>query len=205
MATAASSPTRCTRVAMSVRTRCPSSRSRTFATSSPPSTVCRRWRCDCRRCRRIPFPRCPTAAPGGDALIAVSGTQSAGQGHETSFAQVLADCLELPIEKIRLRTGDTAIVKLGGGSHSDRSLRYAATLIVGAARQLIEHGRRAAAERLEARVDDVAYERGSFRIAGTDRAIGLFALAPLEAAEEINARIPAFPAGAAVCELEVEP
>ena len=140
-----------------------------------------------------------------DALVAVSGTQSAGQGHETSFAQVLADCLELPIEKIRLRTGDTAIVKLGGGSHSDRSLRYAATLIVGAARQLIEHGRRAAAERLEARVDDVAYERGSFRIAGTDRAIGLFALAPLEAAEEINARIPAFPAGAAVCELEVEP
>ena len=57
-----------------------------------------------------------------DALIAVSGTQSAGQGHETSFAQVLADCLELPIEKIRLRTGDTAVVKSGGGTHSDRSL-----------------------------------------------------------------------------------
>src|SRR5205085_2774492 len=74
-----------------------------------------------------------------------------------------------------------------------------------AARKLIEHGRGEAAERLEGRVDDVTYERGSFRIAGTDRAIGLFALAPLEAAEEINARIPALPAGAAVCELEVEP
>jgi carbon-monoxide dehydrogenase large subunit len=139
-----------------------------------------------------------------DALIVVSGTQSAGQGHETSFAQVVADRLELPIEKIRLRTGDTAIVSAGGGSHSDRSLRYAATLIVGAARQLIEQGRRAAAERLEARADDVVYERGAFRIAGTDRAVGLFELAPLEAAEEINARIPACPGGAAVCELEVD-
>jgi len=140
-----------------------------------------------------------------DALVAVSGTQSAGQGHETSFAQVIADRLELPIERIRLRTGDTAIVSAGGGSHSDRSLRYAATLIVGASRSLLDQARRAAAERLEARVDDVVYERGVFRIAGTDRAIGLFELAPLEAAEEINARIPACPGGAAVCELEVDP
>ena len=140
-----------------------------------------------------------------DALVVISGTQSAGQGHETSFAQVLADRLELPIEKIRLRTGDTAIVKVGGGSHSDRSLRYAATLIVAAARNLIETGRHAAAERLEARADDVLYGRGTFRIAGTDRAIGLFDLAPLDAAEEINARIPACPGGAAVCELEVDP
>jgi len=140
-----------------------------------------------------------------DALTIVSGTQSAGQGHETSFAQVIADRLELPIEKIRLRTGDTAIVKAGGGSHSDRSMRYAATLIVGAARTLIDLGRRAAAERLEARADDVLYERGTFRIAGTDRAISLFELAPLEAAEDINARIPACPGGAAVCELEVDP
>jgi carbon-monoxide dehydrogenase large subunit len=140
-----------------------------------------------------------------DALVAVSGTQSAGQGHETSFAQVIADRLELPIEKVHLRTGDTATLKAGGGSHSDRSLRYAATLIVGAARKLLDQGRRAAAERLEARADDVVYERGAFRIAGTDRAIGLFELAPLAAEEEINARIPACPGGAAVCELEVDP
>jgi aerobic carbon-monoxide dehydrogenase large subunit len=139
------------------------------------------------------------------ALVVVSGTQSAGQGHETSFAQVVADRLELPIEKIRLRTGDTAIVRAGGGSHSDRSMRYAATLIVAAARGLIEAGRRAAAERLEARAEDLVYERGTFRIAGTDRAIGLLELAPLAAAEEINARIPACPGGAAVCELEVDP
>ncbi|HET7362480.1 MAG TPA: xanthine dehydrogenase family protein molybdopterin-binding subunit [Burkholderiales bacterium] len=140
-----------------------------------------------------------------NALVVTSGTQSAGQGHETSFAQVVADRLELPIEKIRLRTGDTAIVKVGGGSHSDRSMRYAATLIVAAARSLIERGRRAAAERLEARAEDVVYERGTFRIAGTDRAIGLFDLAPLDVAEEINARIPASPGGSAVCELEVDP
>jgi carbon-monoxide dehydrogenase large subunit len=138
-------------------------------------------------------------------LVVISGTQSAGQGHETAFAQVVADRLELPIGKIRLRTGDTAVVKVGGGSHSDRSLRYASTLIVAAAHALIDKGRRAAAERLEARVEDVVYEHGRFSIAGTDRGIGLFELAPLEAADEINARIPACPGGAAVCELEVEP
>ena len=139
-----------------------------------------------------------------DRVDLIAGTQSTGQGHETSFAQVAADRLELPLEKIRLRTGDTAFVKSGGGSHSDRSLRYASTLTVAAGRQLLEKGRQAAAQKLEVRADDVIYERGVFRIAGTDRAIGLFELAPLAAEEEINARIPAYPGGSAVCELEVD-
>jgi carbon-monoxide dehydrogenase large subunit len=138
-------------------------------------------------------------------LEIIAGTQSTGQGHETSFAQVAADRLELPIEKIRLRTGDTAFVKAGGGSHSDRSLRYASTLIVGAARALLDKGRNAAAEKLEVRADELVYEHGVFRIAGTDRTIGLLELEALGAHEEINARIPAYPGGCAVCELEVDP
>lgn len=139
-----------------------------------------------------------------DGIDMIAGTQSAGQGHETSFAQVAADQLELSMEKIRLRTGDTAFVKSGGGSHSDRSLRFAATLIVAAAARLIEKGRQAAAERLEAPAADIEYRAGVFRVAGTDRAMAFFDLAPLVAEEDFNGRIPACPGGCAVCELEVD-
>jgi carbon-monoxide dehydrogenase large subunit len=140
-----------------------------------------------------------------DGVDLIAGTQSSGQGHETSFAQVLADQLEVPLEMIRLRTGDTAFVKSGGGSHSDRSLRFASTLIVAAARRLIDNGRELAAARLEAGVEDIEYRGGRFYIEGTDRSMALFELAPLAAAEDFNGRIPASPAGCAVCELEVDP
>ncbi|HUQ74129.1 MAG TPA: xanthine dehydrogenase family protein molybdopterin-binding subunit [Burkholderiales bacterium] len=140
-----------------------------------------------------------------DRIDIIAGTQSSGQGHETSFAQVAADQLQLPIERIRLRTGDTAFVKAGGGSHSDRSLRFAGTLIVGAGKRLIEMARRAAAEKLEAGLQDVEYADGTFRVAGTDRTVALFELGPLAAEEEFNGRIPASPGGCAVCELEVDP
>jgi carbon-monoxide dehydrogenase large subunit len=140
-----------------------------------------------------------------EGIDIVAGTQSTGQGHETSFAQVAADALEVPMEKIRLRTGDTAFVKAGGGSHSDRSLRFAGTLIVSSARRLIDLGRNAAAAKLEAAPQDLVYERGTFRVAGSDRAVALLDLAPLAADDEFNGRIPACPAGCAVCELEVDP
>ena len=135
----------------------------------------------------------------------VAGTQSTGQGHETSFVQVAADQLQLPMEKIRLRTGDTRFVRAGGGSHSDRSLRFAGTLLVASSRKLLAAGREAAATRLEARADDLVYEKGLFRVAGTDRTVALLDLAPLAADEEINARIPVTPGGCAVCEVEVDP
>jgi len=140
-----------------------------------------------------------------DGIDMIAGTQSSGQGHETSFAQVLADELQLPMEKIRLRTGDTAFVQSGGGSHSDRSLRFASTLIVAASERLIETGRQAAAERLEVGSDDIEYRDGRFYIQGTDRSLTLFELAPLGAQEDFAGRIPASPGGCAVCELEVDP
>ena len=140
-----------------------------------------------------------------DGIDLVAGTQSSGQGHETSFAQVVADELQVPIEAVRLRTGDTDFVKSGGGSHSDRSLRFASTLIHAAGKRLIERGRQAAAERLEAGIEDIEYREGAFRVLGTDRSVALFDLAPLAAEEDINARIPASPGGCAVCELEVDP
>src|SRR5258708_21219146 len=67
----------------------------------------------------------------------IAGTQSSGQGHETAFAQVAADQLEIPIEQIRLRTGDTPFVKPGGGMHSDRSLRFVWTPMVASGRLLL--------------------------------------------------------------------
>src|SRR5437868_3183881 len=72
-------------------------------------------------------------------------------------------------------------------------------------RKLLEAARQAAATKLEVRADDLVYEEGTFRVAGTDRSVALLDLAPLSADEEINARIPVTPGGCAVCEVEVDP
>ena len=137
----------------------------------------------------------------------VVGTQSQGQGHETTFAQVAADRLGMPIEAIELITGDSDVAIKGGGTHSARSMRIAGTLIVRAAEAIIAEGRARAAEVLEAAAADIDFADGVFRIAGTDRSVGLFALAetaPLAAEEDFAGRIPAYPNGAAVCEVEID-
>jgi carbon-monoxide dehydrogenase large subunit len=147
-----------------------------------------------------------TVRANGAEMIA--GTQSSGQGHETTFVQVLADKLGIPMDRIRLRTGDTDFVKGGGGTHSDRSMRLAGTLIVKTAERVIEQGRETAAALLEAPPGDLVFENGEYRIAGTDRSVSLFAVAEkktLAASEQFTGRIPAYPAGAAVCEVEVDP
>ncbi|MGA7003267.1 MAG: xanthine dehydrogenase family protein molybdopterin-binding subunit, partial [Pseudolabrys sp.] len=73
----------------------------------------------------------------------VIGTQPAGQGHETSFAQVIADLIAVPIESVQIILGDTDVVKAGGGTHSGRSMRHAATVFSLAAGELIARGKRA--------------------------------------------------------------
>ena len=72
--------------------------------------------------------------PAGRPVDVVIGTQPSGQGHETSFAQVVADLLGVPLEKVTIILGDTDIVEVGGGSHSGRSMRHAATVIATAPR-----------------------------------------------------------------------
>jgi carbon-monoxide dehydrogenase large subunit len=146
-----------------------------------------------------------------DSIEVIVGTQSTGQGHETSYAQVLADQLGVGLEQVRLRYGDTDWVKVGGGTHSDRSMRLAGTLLVRASQQVIEQGRVAAAARLEVAPADLEFKRGAYRVEGTDREISLFQLARAEPALSLSAscdiaeRIPAYPAGAAVCEVEIDP
>lgn len=154
---------------------------------------------------------CVTEKGGVEVTV---GTQSTGQGHETTFAQVVADQLGVPMQAVRIRYGDTAFVGLGGGTHSDRSMRIAGTLMVKGCAEVIERGRQRAAGLLEVAAEDLVFEDGSYRVAGTDRVLGILelaqALGPQEAREvlaskqDFKGRIPAYPAGSAVCELEVD-
>lgn len=159
-----------------------------------------------------------TIEPSGRVNL-VAGTQSAGQGHETSFAQVLVEKLGIPFDSVELITGDTAVAKIGGGSHSDRSMRIFGTMMVRACDEILETAQRAAAHILEAAESDLEFAHGRFTVAGTDRAIDLFGIAArledgglppelpdrLEGASEIlQGRIPAYPNGCAVCELEID-
>jgi aerobic carbon-monoxide dehydrogenase large subunit len=150
-----------------------------------------------------------TVQPAGVVEVVI-GTQSSGQGHATAFAQIIATLLGVEPEDVVLRTGDTDFVDAGGGSHSVRSMRLGGVVMSEAAARIIDQGRTAAAAMLAAAPDDVVFAEGRFRVAGKGRAIGLFALAaaldaPLAASAEIADRVPAFPSGAAVCEVEIDP
>lgn len=166
-----------------------------------------------------PVERASVAVKGDGTVEVVVGTQSSGQGHETTFAQVIADRLGVAIGSVRIRTGDSGFVEQGGGTHSDRSMRIAGTLFVRAAAEIVEHGKAAAAALLEAAAADIEFVPGGFRVAGTDRGVSLFELAraiesgelpadmraALRSVRDFKGRMPAFPAGAAVCEVEVDP
>ena len=136
----------------------------------------------------------------------VIGTQSAGQGHETSFAQVAAAGLGLDVEAVRILSGDTNLVSFGGGTHSGRSMRMAGAVIALAADDLIAEGKRRAALALEAAPGDMTYTRGRFTVAGTDRGIGLFEISgglAVVCDNEMHELV--FPNGCHVCEVEVDP
>jgi carbon-monoxide dehydrogenase large subunit len=166
-----------------------------------------------------PVEQASVAVKGDGTVEVVVGTQSSGQGHETTFAQVIAERLGVAMEAVRIRYGDSGFVKAGGGTHSDRSMRIAGTLFVRAAAEIVERGRAAAAAFLEAAQADLVFEGGAYRITGTDRSVSLFELAraiesgalpadmreALASTQDFNGRIPAFPAGTAICELEVDP
>jgi aerobic carbon-monoxide dehydrogenase large subunit len=150
----------------------------------------------------------------------VIGTQPSGQGHETSFAQVAAEWLGVPVETVTVIVGDTDVVKVGGGSHSGRSMRMAGTVIVKAADELIEKGKRLAGFVLEAAEADIEFDAGMFSITGTDREISLFDLADvlagrsdlpeplaggLSVIEDNIMETPVFPNGCHICEIEIDP
>jgi carbon-monoxide dehydrogenase large subunit len=167
-----------------------------------------------------PRERAEIVVSGDETVEVVIGTQSSGQGHETSFCQVAAEWLGVPFNTVTLKQGDTAFVSVGGGSHSGRSMRMAGTVIVMASDILIEKGKRLAGHILEAAASDIDFADGSFTIKGTDRSIGMFELAAsieertdlpadlqggLASEAENLMRTPAFPYGTHICEVEIDP
>ncbi len=157
--------------------------------------------------------------PDGRIDVAI-GTLSSGQGHETTFSQLLTEWLGVPVENVSIVTHDTDIVPVGGGSHSARSMRLAGIVIGGASDAIIAKGKRIAAHVLEASEHDIVFADGRFTVMGTDRRIGLFEVAAaalagnglpddlrgaLKAECDETVRQGAFPFGCHVCEVEVDP
>ena len=149
----------------------------------------------------------------------VLGTLSSGQGHETSFAQLLVEWLGVEHPEVRLITGDTDVTVVGGGAHSARALRMAAIVMAKASDQIVEKGRRIAAWLLEAAAPDIEFAAPRFRVKGTDRSVHLFETAkaaqradapedcrgPLDGLSDETMPQPSFPYGCAVCEVEIDP
>ena len=150
----------------------------------------------------------------------ITGTLDYGQGHASPFAQVLCDRLGVPFDSVRLLQGDSDELIAGGGTGGSKSMMASGGAIVEASVICIERGRRIAAHALEAAVADIEFERGRFVIAGTDRGIGIMELAgQLRAGMALPEDMPdtldvqhihefapsAFPNGAHVAEVEVDP
>ena len=142
----------------------------------------------------------------------IIGTQPSGQGHETSFAQVVADMIQIPVEKVWIVLGDTDIVSVGGGSHSGRSMRHAGTVMAMASADLLAEGKKRAADVLGSTADQIDFESGYFKLRNTNQAIDIFELGrktrdthgPLRVVRDNEMHTPVFPNGAAVCEVEID-
>ena len=138
---------------------------------------------------------------GDGRLQLLIGTQPSGQGHETAFAQVAADALGVPFERIDVAMGDTDLIHVGGGSHSGRSMRMAGEVIRLAAEDLVEAARPVAARRLAS--NDIAYRDGGFD--GPSGRVGLLALGPLRVRRENLFEPAVYPNGCHVAEVEADP
>jgi aerobic carbon-monoxide dehydrogenase large subunit len=168
----------------------------------------------------MPHERVALKVSGEGSVDLLVGTQSSGQGHETSFRQVMADQLGVQPEAVNFVGGDSALLASGGGTHSDRSMRLAGSLMVETSRTVIAKARRIAAVMLNVAADDISFTDGLFVAPNSNRRPSLFDVAravddlpslpddlrgPLTAEATFTGRIPAYPTGAAVCEAEVDP
>jgi carbon-monoxide dehydrogenase large subunit len=144
-----------------------------------------------------------------DGMIEVGiGAQSQGQGHETTFAQLVAETMDLPFDKVRIIAGDTDKVAQGWGTFASRSMIKAGGAAFDAMQLLIAEGRARASAQLEAAAEDIVYTRGRFVVAGTDRGIGFDELAAKQrlSADKLhrNEKV-AWPNGCHICEVEIDP
>jgi aerobic carbon-monoxide dehydrogenase large subunit len=148
----------------------------------------------------------------------IAGTQSNGQGHETAYAQLVAERLQIPIEIVKVTSGDSDAIKAGGGTGGSRSLTMAGGAIGVAVRDIVEKGKAIASNELEAAAADIEYTDAKFRIAGTDRSIGLFEVARIAKTQanvedvegiaadgEFKNASNTWPNGCHICEVEIDP
>ena len=142
----------------------------------------------------------------------ITGTQHIGQGHETTFPQILSTRLGVPNARIRLVQGDTDAIPYGGGHGSSRATYMGGTAIWRASDEIIAKGTELAADALEASEADIRFEEGRFVVSGTDRGIGLLEVAalgrdrgaPLDTFHAWKREHMTFPTGAHVVEVEID-
>jgi len=157
--------------------------------------------------------------PSG-AVTIVAGTFSHGQSHATTYSQCVSDWLGMPMEQIRFIQGDTDQVAFGRGTYASGSAIIGGNALRSAAEAIIEKARQVASFLLEANAEDLEFQNGDFRVAGTDRKVGLREIARwthhparlppnlrvgLEASSYFAAEPPAFPNGCHICEIEIDP
>jgi aerobic carbon-monoxide dehydrogenase large subunit len=149
--------------------------------------------------------------PDGSVTLLI-GSQSTGQGHATAYAQLLADHLSLPPEKVNMVQGDTDRIKTGLGTGGSSSIPCGGASLAGAAEKLADNLKRLAAEALEASAEDLEIVDGSVRVTGTDRMISFAALAQrpdagnrLTAAYAFTPPQATYPNGTHIAEVEIDP
>jgi aerobic carbon-monoxide dehydrogenase large subunit len=158
--------------------------------------------------------------PTGSVTV-LTGSHAHGQGHETTFAQVVSDHLGIPIDSIEIVHGDTAKIPYGMGTYGSRSLAVGGTAIIKAIDKVIAKGRKIAAHLLEASEADVEFKDGNFTVAGTDRSkslaeVALTAYVPhnfphdelepgLDETAFYDPKNFTFPSGAHIAEIEIDP
>jgi carbon-monoxide dehydrogenase large subunit len=154
------------------------------------------------------------------SLTIEAGTFSHGQGHQTTYAQMISDWLGVPFESIRFEQGDTGRIGIGRGTYASRSMTIGGSALRRAADDLVERGKKLAAHMLEAAADDMEFADGTFTVAGTDKSIPLVAVAKfsyhpmavpiefgvgLEGSGAFDGHHPSFPNGCHICEVEIDP
>ncbi len=140
------------------------------------------------------------------------GSQSTGQGHATSYAQLVAERLDLPPERVRVLQGDTDAIATGAGTGGSSSIPVGGVSVDRAAKTLAEQLKQLAADALEAAVTDLEIADGAIRVAGTDRVISFADLAAhpqatsenLSASNQFGTELPTFPNGTHIAEVEVD-
>lgn len=154
-----------------------------------------------------------------DTVIVKVGTQPMGQGHDTSFMQLISEKLGVEFDQVHIDTSDSDNLPSGGGSHGSRTSHVGSVAAINSSDEMIRKGTLIASEMLETASVDVEYADGTFRVAGTDRTVTLFDVAkhartsttipeelqgPLTGADTHTIDSWSYPNGCHVCEIEIE-